>query len=106
VLRERSLRWALGTWAGLALVLLLYLGWQLSPLAQLERRVVAMLDGAQAPHEGWPIARGEIGALSATLHSVALALADKDSENRQLLERLESVMAAAPLGLAWCGATG
>jgi diguanylate cyclase (GGDEF)-like protein/PAS domain S-box-containing protein len=101
VLRERSLRWALGTWAGLSLVLLIYLGWQLSPLAQLERRVVALLDGRQAPHEGWPIARGEIGALSATLHSVALALADKDSENRQLLERLESVMAAAPLGLAF-----
>lgn len=101
VLRERSLRWALGTWAGLSLVLLVYLGWQLSPLARLERRVIALLDGRQAPHEGWPIARGEIGALSATLHSVALALADKDSENRQLLERLESVMAAAPLGLAF-----
>nr|WP_256490115.1 sensor domain-containing diguanylate cyclase [Ideonella oryzae] len=100
-LRVRSLRWALGTWAGLSLVLLLYLGWQLSPLAQLERRVVALLDGDQAPQDGWPVARGEIGALSATLHSVALALAHKDHENHQLLERLESVMAAAPLGLAF-----
>ena len=100
-LRERSLRWALGTWAGLSLVLLFYLGWQLSPLAQLERRVVALLDGRQAPQDGWPMARGEIGALSATLHSVALALAHKDSENRQLVERLESVMAAAPLGLVF-----
>lgn len=100
-LRDRALRWAMLTWGGLSLVLLLYLGWQLSPLAKLERRVVALLDGAQAADEGWPIARGEIGALSATLRSVALALADKDSENRQLLERLESVMAAAPLGLAF-----
>jgi hypothetical protein len=89
-----SRRWALGGRAWL--VLLIYLGWQLV-LAQLERRGrPARRAGART---GADRARRD-RALSATLHSVALALADKDSENRQLLERLESVMAAA-LGLAF-----
>ncbi|MCA6215023.1 GGDEF domain-containing protein [Ideonella sp. B7] len=98
-LRTRSLRWAFGVALGLALALMLYLGWQLSPLARLERRVMGMLDGGQRPASGWPRARGEIGALSTTLREVAQALARKDGENRQLFEQLEGVMAAAPLGL-------
>ncbi|WP_026096840.1 diguanylate cyclase [Ideonella sp. B508-1] len=100
-MRSRSLHWSLGLWGGLSLLLLLYLGWQLHPLALLERRVVGMLDGGQDPHAGWPRARGEIGALSATLSGVALALADKQAENQRLLEQRESLMAAAPLGLAF-----
>jgi hypothetical protein len=99
--RREALLWAAGLVAVLSLALLAILWGLLRPLAQLEARAQHLFDGSQALHEGWPEANGEIGRLSRVLRHVAAERAQLESFNAQVMRRLSSVMAAAPVGICF-----
>lgn len=99
--RSDALRWAVGLVGALSLVLLAILWRLLRPLAQLEQRAQHLFDTAQALHEGWPEAGGEIGRLSRVLRHVAAERAQLESFNAQVMRKLSSVMAAAPVGICF-----
>lgn len=79
--------------------LVLNLARQLRPLADLERRSQALLEGDHS--SPWPRADGEIGRLVRTLQHVWAERAQTEAFNADVLARLSSVMAAAPVGLAF-----
>jgi diguanylate cyclase (GGDEF)-like protein/PAS domain S-box-containing protein len=83
----------------LALMLGLFLAWQLQPLRRLERRAADMLHGTDVGE--WPLATGEIGRLSQTLRHVWAERAQVERFNAQVLQKLTSVMSASPVGLAF-----
>ncbi len=86
--------------AGLCTALLgAFLGWQLLPLQRLERHAAALLAGQDAG--SWPRADGEIGRLTRTLHHLWAERTQMESFNAQVLQKLGSVMSAAPVGLAF-----
>ncbi len=99
--RREALLWAGGLVAALSLTLLAILWWLLRPLALLEARAQHLFDGTQALHEGWPEASGELGRLSRVLRHVAAERAQLESFNAQVMRRLSSVMAAAPVGICF-----
>ena len=99
--RSEALGWATGLIAMLALVLLAILWWLLRPLAQLEARSRHLFDASQPVHEGWPSAGGEIGRLSRVLRHVAAERAQLESFNAEVMGKLSSVMAAAPVGICF-----
>lgn len=94
---------ALWTGAGVAglllLPLLLSMWWMLRPLQLLEARAERLFDPHLAATEGWPEASGEIGELMAVLRRVATERMDLEHHNARMLRQLQSVMAAAPLGI-------
>lgn len=99
--RRDALGWAAGLIAVLSLVLLAYLRWLLHPLALLEQRAQHLFDGQLAAQEGWPAEHGEIGRLGHVLRHVAAERAQLEDFNSQVLGKLNSVMGAAPVGIAF-----
>jgi diguanylate cyclase (GGDEF)-like protein/PAS domain S-box-containing protein len=97
--RNAALRDALALTGGLALILAIFLHWQFRPLARLERRAAALLAGDDGG--AWPQAGGEIGRLTRTLQHVWAERTQVASFNSQVLQKLSSVMSAAPVGLAF-----
>lgn len=97
--RNLAMRDAAALAIGLALALALVLHWQFRPLARLERRASALLAGDDTG--AWPEASGEIGRLTRTLQHVWAERTQMESFNAQVLQKLGSVMAAAPVGLAF-----
>ena len=87
-------------WWARSLVLLAILWRLLRPLAQLER-AQHLFDAAQALHEGWPEAGGEIGRLARAAPRGRRARAQLESFNAQVMRKLSSVMAAAPVGICF-----
>ena len=83
-----------------ALALLLIHG-LLRPLTQLERRARSLFepDGTQAV--AWPAERGEVGQLVRALRHVAAERTQLERFSGELLGKLGSVMAAAPIGIAF-----
>jgi len=79
--------------------LLVFLAWQLRPLARLEARAAALLTGDDAGE--WPQASGEIGVLAGTLRHVWAERVAAERSNAQILSKLSSVMSASPVGLAF-----
>lgn len=92
---------AAGLSAAMGVGLLLLLGWQLRPLAQLQQRAQHLFDGSLPPQAGWPAATGEIGALSKVLRQVGTERAQLELANAEVMQRLQSVMAAAPVGICF-----
>lgn len=82
-----------------ALVLVSILAWQLRPLTALERRADQLLRGDDSA--AWPEAAGEIGRLAKTLRHVWAERAQADRFTSEILQKLMSVMGAAPVGLAF-----
>ncbi len=99
--RREARLWAVGLVAAFSFALLFMLWRLLRPLKQLELRAQHLFDGSQALHEGWPEAGGEIGRLARVLHHVAAERAQLESFNGQVMRRLSSVMAAAPVGICF-----
>lgn len=87
--------------AVLSLGLLIFLWWLLQPLALLERRITHLFDGTLPPPNGWPAAIGEIGRLSHVLRRVGMERARLEVANNEVLRLLNSVMSAAPVGIAF-----
>ena len=99
--RRQALAWAGGLVAALSLVLLAIVSWLLRPLAQLTLRAQHLFDGSQDVHQGWPQASGEIERLSRVLRHVGAERAQLESFNAEVLRKLSSVMAAAPVGICF-----
>lgn len=83
-----------------SLVLLALVGRLLRPMRVLERRAQSLFDAGQDLQSGWPACGGEIGRLAQVLREVGSERAALEAAHAELLERLESVMAAAPVGIA------
>ncbi len=81
------------------LALAMLLRWQLRPLRRLERHARALLAGED--RGDWPQADGELGRLARTLHHLWAERTQMESFNAQVLQKLGSVMSAAPVGLAF-----
>lgn len=99
--RSEALRRSAAVAAALAAAIVAFLAWQLRPLHLLERRAVRLLAGGDDAGAGWPEASGEIGRLARTLHHVWAERAQVESFNAEVLGKLGSVMAAAPVGIAF-----
>ncbi|MBP6899858.1 MAG: diguanylate cyclase [Burkholderiaceae bacterium] len=97
--RQRTLLVAAALALGLSALLLTWLHLQLRPLAQLERRAVRLLQGDA--DGDWPQADGEVGRLAQTLRHVWAEHRQMADFNAQVLRKLGSVMAAAPVGIAF-----
>lgn len=99
--RREALQWAggvalLGGLATLALV-----AWLLGPLTRLRERALQLHDETRDIDTGWPRAGGEIGELSRVLRRVLRERRDGERANRALVQRMSSVLAAAPIGIAF-----
>ncbi|MGJ7492926.1 sensor domain-containing diguanylate cyclase [Variovorax sp. ZT4R33] len=73
----------------------------LRPLTLLEHRAQHLFDGSLQPDAGWPGGRGEIGRLSAVLRRVGLERLTLEAQNAKTMRKLNSVMSAAPVGIAF-----
>jgi len=76
-----------------------FLARQLRPLDRLQRRAARLLAGDQ--RAAWPEADGEIGRLAATLRQVVAERMRSEEARAIVLQRLGSVLAASPVGLAF-----
>ena len=85
---------------GGALVLAL-MGWLLRPLNRLQRRALTLGSAGLAIDEGWPEAQGEIGQLSRVLREAMRERRRSDEQAALMLCQMRSVMAAAPIGIAF-----
>ena len=99
--RKQALAWACGLVAIVSLAIFLLIHWLLLPLTQLEHRARSLFDGTQDPQTGWPADGGEIGRLARVLRHVGAERAQLESFNTQVLQKLGSVMAAAPVGICF-----
>lgn len=103
-LREARLyaaTWALGVIGMLSGVLLLVMRWRLRSLTLLQERAARLFDAGMDPRAGWPHDVLEIGQLSAVLRRVGVERAELEQVSNALLKQLESVMASAPVGIAF-----
>ena len=99
--RQHTLAWAGALIGLLSLAMLAWLWWLLRPLTQLEHRAEHLFDGTQDPQAGWPAAGGEIGKLARVLSHVGAERVQLEAANTQVMRRLNSVMSAAPVGIAF-----
>ena len=99
--RADATAWAAVLTGTLALLLLALMTWLLRPLARLQARATRLFDGSMDPQSGWPRASGEIGELTRVLRQVGAERAQLESLSQRVVRRLESVMAAAPMGIAF-----
>lgn len=97
--RNVALRDAALLAAAAGVLLGVFLHWQFRPLARLQRRAAALLAGDES--SPWPVAGGEIGRLTRTLQHVWAERLQVDNFNAAVLQKLGSVMSAAPVGLAF-----
>jgi len=103
---QRARQQATAAAGGMALVLacgfIVFIARQLQPLHELKRRAAALLEGQRAgDDDNWPEPSGEIGELSRTLRHVWAERTQAEAFNAQVLQKLSSVMAASPVGLAF-----
>lgn len=82
-------------------LLFLMLWRALRPLTLLEHRAQHLFDGSLPPEAGWPGGRGEIGRLSDVLRRVGLERLTLEAQNAKTMRKLNSVMSAAPVGIAF-----
>jgi len=99
--RREAMIGAAALTAAMGLMMLGLLWWLLRPLDRLRARAHHLFDSSQAPQDGWPTAGGEIGELTHVLRHVVAERAQLEAFNGQVLQRLESVMATAPVGIAF-----
>jgi diguanylate cyclase len=99
--RNRALQFAVALVALLGLAMVVWLWWLMRPLSQLEARAERLFDPDVPAHEGWPRDIGEIGHLQKVLRRVARERTQLEASNNHVLQQLSSVMAAAPVGLAF-----
>ena len=77
------------------------LWWQLRPLSHLQRRAAHLFDGSPGVHDDWPQAGGEVGDLARVLRRVSEERVRLEQVKGQILQQLQSVLAAAPVGIAF-----
>jgi diguanylate cyclase (GGDEF)-like protein/PAS domain S-box-containing protein len=99
--RRLALLWAAGLITLMSAIALLLVSWLLRPLRQLEQRAEHLFDGVMPADQGWPAVGGEIGRLASVLKAVGAERLQLEASKLDLLRRLGSVMAAAPIGIAF-----
>ena len=99
--RAEALRASLLLLAAMGVGLLAWLWWQFRPLALLQERARHLFDGSLPAQAHWPSAAGEIGDLAAVLRHVAAERAQLETFSSQIIQRLQSVMVAAPVGICF-----
>jgi len=87
--------------AAMGVGLLAWLWWQFRPLALLQARARQLFDGSLPAQAHWPAAAGEIGDLTAVLRHVAAERAQLETFSSQIIQRMQSVMVAAPVGICF-----
>lgn len=94
---------ALGIGVGLAgaLAIFGFTAWLLRPLGALRRRALLALDPVQPAAQGWPDAGGEVGELSRVLRHVSKQLAASRADIEQTLQKMQAMLAHAPVGIAF-----
>lgn len=94
---------ALGAAVGLvgAVAIFGFTAWLLRPLGELRQRALLALDPAQPAGQGWPDAGGEVGELSRVLRHVSEQLATSQADVQESLQRMQAVLAHAPVGIAF-----
>ena len=97
--RRETFMWAILIVAGASIIVLVAMASMLRPLSQLKARAVTLFDGTNAMHDGWPTVGGEIGELARVLRHVGAERAQLEQFNQSVMAKLNSVMAAAPLGI-------
>ena len=97
--RGKALGWAAAIVAGASLLVFAIIGRLLRPLSLLQYRAVNLFSATDDIHAGWPKAHGEIGELARVLRHVGAERAQLEQFNNQVLAKLDSVMAAAPMGI-------
>lgn len=76
--------------------------WRLfRPLDALAERAKHLFDNDLSERNPWPEYAGEIGNLAHVLHHVAAERAQLEAFNAEILRKLQSVMNAAPVGIAF-----
>ena len=78
-----------------------WLRWLLRPLSQLEQRATRLFEGALNGQSDWPETPGEVGRLQRVLQRAVAERARLEASNVEMLSRLQSAMAAAPVGIAF-----
>jgi diguanylate cyclase len=99
--RRQALAWAAAVVSVLALLLWGMLWWLLRPLTQLEHRALHLFASDRDPNLGWPDSSGEIGRVARVLRHVGAERVRLESVNHEVLQKLSSVMSAAPVGIAF-----
>ena len=99
--RRQTLLWAALLIAAVSLATPLMLWRLLRPLTQLEHRAEHLFDGSTDPNAGWPRVGGELGRLAHVLQHVGAERARLEVFNTGLLQKLGSVMNAAPMGICF-----
>lgn len=99
--RAQAFAWAAGLVGLMSALMLVLLRRLLRPLTLLEHRAQSLFNAAGDPHAGWPEGAGEIGRLARVLRHVGAERAQLESFNATVLGKLSSVMAAAPVGIAF-----
>ncbi len=99
--RKQALEWAAGLIGLMSVLILTLLWWLLRPLTRLEHRAQNLFNVHDDPHAGWPEGSGEIGSLARVLRHVGAERTQLEGFNAAVLGKLNSVMAAAPVGIAF-----
>jgi len=99
--QRQAVIWTLSIAGVLATALTALIWWLLQPLSQLRQRASRLFDGASDVDQDWPQSRGELAQLQQVLQRVARERANFEASNAVTLGRLQSVMEAAPLGIAF-----
>jgi diguanylate cyclase (GGDEF)-like protein/PAS domain S-box-containing protein len=98
---NRTLAQGVGVGLAGALAIFGLTAWLLKPMGQLRRRALLALDTSYPPLQGWPETGGEVGELSRVLKHVSGQLAASRADIEQALQRMQAVMAHAPVGIAF-----
>ncbi len=98
--RREALLWATGVALAGGLLVLGLLAALLGPLSRLRERALQLQDASIPSDAGWPQAAGEIGELGLALQQVLQERSAGEQQRQLLLQRMGSVLAAAPVGIA------
>ena len=99
--RREAWQWAGGVALGGGLFITGVLAFLLGPLTRLRQRAWRLHEADLPLEAGWPTVRGEIGELSHALRQALQQGASVARAQDALMKRLHSIMAAAPIGIAF-----
>lgn len=99
--RAQVAGWIGGLVALGAIALVVWLWFLFRPLDALAERARHLFDSDLSERNPWPEFAGEIGNLAHVLHHVAAERAQLEAFNAEILRKLQSVMNAAPVGIAF-----
>ena len=99
--RREVWQWAGGVALAGGLVITGLLAMLLGPLTRLRQRAWRLHDPDLPVEAGWPHARGELGELSHVLRQALVQSATVTRAQEALMKRMRSIMAAAPIGIAF-----